>query len=36
MKKCLRCGYEWESKKEHPKACPNCMSRKWDIARSAK
>lgn len=21
---CLRCGYKWEGKLEHPKSCPNC------------
>ena len=29
---CLRCGYEWQSKVEHPKRCPGpkCKSQYWD------
>lgn len=23
-KKCKKCGYEWESRIENPKCCPNC------------
>ena len=22
--KCLKCGYEWESRKESPRSCPRC------------
>lgn len=25
--KCQRCGYEWESKVEQPKQCPECQGR---------
>jgi len=25
--KCPRCRYEWESRKDNPKACPRCKSR---------
>jgi len=28
--KCVKCGYEWDSEKEHPKACPYCKSYKWE------
>ena len=31
LKKCLRCNYEWETRKSLPKACPECKSRKWHI-----
>jgi rubrerythrin len=31
---CLRCGYSWiQRKKDRVVSCPNCRSRKWDIAR---
>lgn len=23
-KKCCKCGYEWETRKKAPKACPSC------------
>jgi len=26
-KRCGRCEYEWESKKENPKECPRCKAR---------
>jgi len=25
--KCVKCGYEWESRKENPKSCPRCKAR---------
>jgi predicted Zn-ribbon and HTH transcriptional regulator len=25
--KCPRCGYEWDSRVDDPKACPRCKSR---------
>ena len=28
--KCLKCGYEWESKLEMPKACPACKSYRFN------
>jgi predicted nucleic acid-binding Zn-ribbon protein len=33
--KCLRCGYEWNSRVEgRPKQCPNCKAQRWDeVAR---
>lgn len=34
--KCLRCGYEWESRlpePQVPRACPQCTSRRWNIKR---
>lgn len=30
MKKCLKCGYEWQSRKDRPKECPECKRRDWD------
>lgn len=30
---CKRCGYTWESKKEKPKACPNCKSYRFDVPK---
>lgn len=33
--KCLRCGNEWESRKEHPKACPGCKRYDWAIPGEA-
>ena len=27
--KCLKCGYEWESRVEMPKQCPACGSPYW-------
>ena len=31
MKKCQcqKCNYQWEPRKEKPKACPECKSRDW-------
>jgi len=28
--KCLKCGYEWEGKKEKPKSCPKCKRYDWN------
>lgn len=33
-KTCLRCGHTWLSRVDNPKACPNCKSPKWNVARS--
>lgn len=30
--KCLRCGYEWEGKKD-TKQCPACKSYRWNVPR---
>lgn len=30
---CLRCGYEWDSKKPNPKQCPYCHSMKWNVPK---
>jgi len=27
---CSQCGYEWDSKSDSPRQCPDCNSRKWD------
>ena len=27
---CKKCGYEWESKQDNPKACPRCKSYRWE------
>jgi predicted Zn-ribbon and HTH transcriptional regulator len=27
---CSQCGYEWESRVDSPKKCPECQSKKWD------
>jgi predicted Zn-ribbon and HTH transcriptional regulator len=26
---CLKCGYGWDSRKDNPKSCPDCKSRRW-------
>lgn len=31
--KCLRCGYEWNSKKEKLKCCPSCRNYRWKEPR---
>ena len=28
--KCLKCGYEWIGRKEHPSVCARCLSKKWN------
>lgn len=33
LHKCLRCGYEWLSRKEHPKVCARCRNPYWDKPR---
>lgn len=30
---CLRCGAEWASKQERPRACSRCKSSYWDVPR---
>ncbi len=25
--RCFKCNYDWESRKESPKACPRCKTR---------
>ena len=30
-KLCRKCGYQWESRVLSPKACPNCLARKYVI-----
>lgn len=30
IKKCFKCGYEWEGRIVKPKSCPECKSRKWE------
>ena len=32
-RKCLRCGYKWESKKKNPKSCPRCKSYLHNVER---
>lgn len=34
MALCVRCGFQWFTRVEHPVKCPNCKSKKWDIPRS--
>ena len=29
--KCKQCKYEWKPRVEHPKECPNCKTRNWNI-----
>jgi rubrerythrin len=31
--KCLRCGYTWTLRTEHPKECPKCHSPYWNKPR---
>ena len=28
--KCKKCGYEWITRVDNPKACPKCKSYDWD------
>lgn len=35
-KKCLLCKYEWESKLEEPRACPNCKRYDWNKTEVSK
>jgi len=28
--KCKKCGYEWTSRVDNPKECPECKSRRWN------
>jgi predicted Zn-ribbon and HTH transcriptional regulator len=30
---CLRCGYTWNIRTEHPRRCPHCKSPYWDKPR---
>lgn len=31
LNECVRCGYKWLPRIERrPKACPQCLSRRWD------
>lgn len=32
--RCLRCGYEWCSRKKKPKSCPACKAYQWDTKKS--
>lgn len=34
--KCLKCGYEWDSKKAMPRSCPNCKRYDWASSPSVK
>jgi hypothetical protein len=27
--KCVKCGFEWNSRSESPRQCPDCDSRQW-------
>lgn len=27
---CSQCGYEWDGRKDNPKKCPDCQSKKWN------
>ena len=31
--KCSKCSYEWESRVNKPKECPECKSRNWNDER---
>jgi len=31
--KCKQCGYDWESRKENPTACPKCKRYDWNEAK---
>ncbi len=33
---CLRCGYQWSPRVEHPVSCPHCFSNLWDTPRAQK
>ena len=33
MKRCIRCGWEWEAKVENPAQCPKCHSPLWNKER---
>jgi len=34
--KCQKCGYEWQSRVENPKECPDCKSRHWNKEKERK
>ena len=34
MIQCLRCGYEWEPKKDKPKKCAHCQNPNYDKPRT--
>ena len=34
--KCLKCGLEWESVVDKPRACPACKSYQWRKPRKRK
>jgi predicted Zn-ribbon and HTH transcriptional regulator len=31
--KCLRCAWEWASRKEHPMRCSKCKTPYWNIPK---
>jgi len=31
--KCLRCGYQWQPRIQHPQRCPKCNSPYWNKPR---
>ncbi len=31
---CLRCGWQWFPRVEHPARCPHCSSALWDTPRA--
>ena len=33
---CAKCGYEWESRVDVPKECPDCKSREWQEKKEKK
>jgi rubrerythrin len=36
MLTCLRCGYQWTPRKEKPKSCPECKTRKYATEKPKK
>lgn len=33
---CLRCGYRWQPRTDHPKRCPKCIAYDWDVPEQPK
>lgn len=34
LAKCLRCGFEWLPRVQHPVKCPHCKTDLWNVPRA--